>query len=116
MNRVPTNYIRIAIMAKSLPTATNTALVKAIAGVPSSAGKYTIVFQVDETAITRNDPWVNVPFHVKGLVIHGMQCSTVSLNKSRLNWTTGEAQAEWNKGKAKQNKAAKVAINPSSIL
>jgi len=103
-------------MAKSITTATNTALVKAIAGVPSSTGKYTIVFQVDENAITVNDPWVNVPFHVKGLVIHGMQSSNISLNKSRLNWTTGEAQVEWNKGKAKQNKAAKAAINPASIL
>jgi hypothetical protein len=92
-------------------------LINALAKLSTADSHHTIVFQVPLVDVTHNDPWVNVPFHVNGLVVQGGKVSKVTLNRSRLNWTTKTAQVEWNKRKAKSesDKAGQAIVDPASI-
>ena len=92
-------------------------LINALAKLSTADSHHTIVFQVPLVDVTHNAPWVNVPFHVTGLVFQGGKVSKVTLNRSRLNWTTKTAQVEWDKRKVKSDsdKASQAIVDPASI-
>ena len=92
-------------------------LINALAKLSTADSHHTIVFQVPLIDVTKNDPWVNVPYHVNGLVFQGGKVGKVTLKGSRLNWTTKAAQVEWDKRKVKSDiaKAGQAIVDPSSI-